>query len=172
MTSITPTTMSLDNSHMYSFVDLRKCVKGPKKYCRGSIMDIINSNPDFSKFSFIIKLARLDDILNDIQANFTVFVPSNRMISDLPEGVLTNLDISSARQIILSSTLKYRITSELLEDSPSSYFVTMNSVEKLFITNINGITYINNCIRVVHKDIQATNGLIHVVDKLIWPYFI
>jgi len=172
MTSLTPTTMSLDNSHMYSFTDLRKCIKGPKQYCKGSIMDIINSNADFSKFAYIIKLARLDNVLNDIQANFTIFVPSNRMINDISEGVFTNLDISSARQIVLTSIIKYRIPSSLLSDSPASYFITMNPVEKLFITNMNNIIYINNCISVVHTDIEATNGLIHIVDKLIWPHFI
>jgi uncharacterized surface protein with fasciclin (FAS1) repeats len=171
MASLTPNSTSLMNSHMYDFVDLRKCVKGPTTYCKGSLMDLINCNPDFSRFAYIVKLARLDKVFNDIQANFTVFVPSNRSIANISEGVFTNLDISSARQIVLASTLKYRMTSCILKDSPSSYFVTMNPVESLFITNINNITYISNCISIICYDIEATNGIIHVTDQMIWPYF-
>jgi uncharacterized surface protein with fasciclin (FAS1) repeats len=172
MSGITPTTMSLDYSHMYNMVDLRKCIQSPKKYCSGSLMDIINSHPDFTKFSYIIKTARLDGLLDDIEANVTIFVPSNREINCIDEGVFTNLDISTARQIVMTNMLKYRIPSELLTDSPSSYFTTFNPVEKLFITNINNVIYLNNCTKVIFPDIEASNGLIHVVDNLIWPYFI
>ena len=172
MSSITPTTMSLVNSHMFDMVDLRKCLQNPRQYCSGSLMDIINRHPDFTKFSYIIKTAHLDSVLNDIQANFTIFVPSDKEISSIEEGLFTNLDISNARQIVLTNMLKYRIPSELLTDSPSTYFTTMNPIEKLFVTNINNITYLNNCTKVIYTDIEATNGLIHVVDNLIWPYFI
>lgn len=172
MTSISPNSMSLVNSHMYDMVDLRKCINEPKKYSKGSIMNIIDNNKDFTRFAYIIKLARLDGVLNDIQANFTVFVPSDKMINNISEGVFTNLDISNSRQIVLASILKHKITSELLSYNPSNYFITMNPTEKLFITNINNVTYISNKIKIIIKDIQATNGLIHVVDQLIWPTFI
>jgi hypothetical protein len=171
MASLTPNSTALMNSHMYDFVDLRKCIKGPPSYCKGSLMDIINSNPDFSRFAYIIKLARLDTVFNDIQANFTVFVPSNCYIKNISEGVFTNLDISSARQIVLASTLKYRMTSDILKDSPASYFITMNPINSMFITNMNNITYISNCISIIHYDIEATNGIIHVTDQMLWPYF-
>jgi uncharacterized surface protein with fasciclin (FAS1) repeats len=170
MSGITPTTMSLNFSHMYDFTDRRPSSIPPNRYNPNSLMYIIDNNPDFSKFSYVIKLARLDLIYNDIQANFTVFVPSNRgMEQILPEGVFTNLDISSARQIVQASTLKKRITSDLLSDSPSTYFITMNPIEKLLITNISDITYINNCIQIIQTDIEACNGLIHVIDNIIWP---
>jgi uncharacterized surface protein with fasciclin (FAS1) repeats len=169
MSGITPTTMSLSNSHMYDFVDLRPSSISPTKYNPTSLMYIIDNHPDFTKFSYIIKLARLDRIYNDIQANFTVFVPSDSLIQNIPEGVFTNLDISTARQIVQASTLRYKITSELLSDSPSTYFFTMNPIEELFITNISDITYINNCTKVIYYNIEACNGIIHVIDNIIWP---
>ena len=40
---------------------------------------------------------------------------------------------------------------------------------RLFVTNMNGKTYINNNIQVIEKDLDALNGTVHVIDNLIWP---
>lgn len=185
MVSNAPNSSSYMNSHMYDFTDLRTPYRNvpcgvrinsnnyrKDCYCKNSIMDIIDKNPDFTRFRYIINLAQLNKIFDDIQANFTVFVPSDRALSVIPEGVFTNMDISVARQIVNASTLNYRMTYDLLSDSPFSYFTTMNDVQKLFITNIDSVTNINETVTLIYADIQATNGIIHVTDDIIWPYFL
>ena len=168
MTSIGPYSQSYNMTHMQNIPDLRGCL--PKQgYFPGSIMDIIDKHPDFTKFNYMMKLSKLNGIYNDPQANFTVLVPSDRALVHIPEGVFINMDDAVARHIIRASTMNNRITSELLEDSPATYFVTMNRIAKLFVSNINGITYVNNDLRVIHKDMEANNGLLHVIDGLIWP---
>jgi uncharacterized surface protein with fasciclin (FAS1) repeats len=65
------------------------------------------------------------------------------------------------------------LPSEILEDSPSSFFYTYDDYSsRLFITNISGKTYINNSIKVIKKDILANNGIIHIIDGLIVPNII
>ena len=59
------------------------------------------------------------------------------------------------------------IPKEILTDSPASYYTTKNNSNRMFITNINGNTKINNDVTVLHFDIIRTNGIVHVVDKLI-----
>jgi len=137
--------------------------------CPTSLMAIISNHPDFSKFRYMVKLAKLEGIFNSTQADFTIFVPSDKAIAGLGDSVFMNMDDAVARHIVKSSTLDRKIPSDLLEDSPASYFLTKDPPNRLFITNISGRTYINNDINVIHKDMQASNGLIHVVDKLIWP---
>ena len=83
-----------------------------------------------------------------------------------------NMDQSTARNIIKSSMLNRRITSDLLEDSPAAYFLTTHPPNRLFVTNISGHTHINNDTNVINKNIQAINGIIHVVDKMLWPLII
>ena len=51
-------------------------------YSKGSLMDIINSNPDFTIFSGIVKKAKYDVKLSSQQAVFTVFVPSDVKIRE------------------------------------------------------------------------------------------
>lgn len=168
MVSIGPDTQSYNFTHMFNIPDIR----GPfplKVNCPNTLMDIIEKNPDFSKFRYMVKIARLNSILNGIQADFTIFIPSDKAIEGLGEEVFINMDDSTARHIVLSSMLNRRITSELLADSPASYFITRDLPNRLFITNISGKTCINTDINIIYTDIIASNGIIHVIDKLIWP---
>jgi uncharacterized surface protein with fasciclin (FAS1) repeats len=171
MVSNFPMSMPFDNTHMFDFTDLRPCVKKDyTQYCHNSIMDILNKNPKFSIFKYIMKLSGMDLIYDDAMANFTLFVPSDECLKQIPEGVFLNLDIGSARDIIKTHTLKNRITYDLLKDSPISYLMSVNESEKLSITNISGTTTINNCTCIIQPDLLACNGIIHVVNNMIWPY--
>ena len=111
---------------------------------------------------------------NLLQANFTIFIPSNNeLLKHLTQNYFINMDPTTAWSIVKSSILKYRLPSEILEDSPSSFFYTYDDCStRLFITNISGKTYINNSIIVIKKDILANNGSIHIIDGLIVPHII
>jgi hypothetical protein len=166
MAGITPNCASHNMTHMYDFHDLRSTQK-KIIYSPRSIMGIINNNPNFSRFNYMLKLAKLDSIYNDIQANFTLFVTDDKSLSHISEAVFTNMDVLLARHIIQKSTLKNKITAELLKGSPVSYFSTMNRAEKLYITNVDNQTYINSSIKIIDTDLEANNGIIHIVNNLI-----
>jgi len=40
---------------------------------------------------------------------------------------------------------------------------------RMYVTNINETTRINDCVNVLEYNINRTNGLIHIVDGLILP---
>ena len=168
MTSVGPYHQKTNLTFMFDKSDLR----GPlpqKVESPNSLSNIISMNPDFSKFRYILRLSKLDAIYNDIQANFTLFVPSDDALINIPESVFVNMDLLTARHIVKTSTLNSRITSDILSDSPCSYFMTNNSANRLFVTNVNGQSTIDNHINVIGADIMAVNGIIHVVDGLIKP---
>jgi uncharacterized surface protein with fasciclin (FAS1) repeats len=152
---------------MFDFVDLRGNNQ-KKQYDSNSIMGVINNTKYFSKFKNIVKKAMMDDILGSQQANFTLFIPTDLGIRNKN---LDNIDVGTARQIVKSCMLNRKITSELLEDSPTSFFITNDSYNRIFVRNINGITYINDDIKIIHKDIIIGNGIIHVIDKLLEPKY-
>lgn len=170
MTTLIPVSMSYDLKFMYH-IPVSKPEILPKFY-PNSLTDVINTHKDFRKFKYILNLSGMEQYYNDLQSEFTIFVPSDVAISNIPEEIFLNMDKSTARAIVKTSTLKRRIPSELLEDSPASYFETTDPVNRIFISNISGRTMINNCINVVHKDMMAENGIIHVIDKLIEPLII
>lgn len=168
MVSNAPNSLPYDFRSMYDIPDLRGCL--PKKgYNSESMMGVISQHPDFTRFKYIMELSKLAGIYNDPQADFTLFVPSDQKIAHIPESVFTNMDNATARNIVKTSTLNLRISSELLGDSPAAYFTTNNKTTKLFISNISGTTYVNNCLKVIHSDLETSNGLLHVIDGLLWP---
>jgi uncharacterized surface protein with fasciclin (FAS1) repeats len=154
---------------MWDFVDLRDSDPKKQQYCPNSIMETLNTHPDFTKFRYMVKLANLENILSAPQADFTLFIPSDIAIQNLGDSVFVNMDSSTARHIVKSSMIERKIPSELLEDSPASYFITKDPPNRLFVSNMNGRTYINNNINVIHKDMILSNGIIHVVDSLLRP---
>jgi hypothetical protein len=170
MTSSGPNSQALNFTHMFSRNTFFKNEKNKcKVYNEGSIMYIIDTHPDFTKFCYIIKLAELDSILGIGQANFTIFVPSDIELKYMSEDFFLNLDKGDAIQIVNSSILQNRLPKEIIQDSPASYFITNCPPNRLFVTNINDLTKLNNNINVIHFDIICTNGIIHVVDKIIVP---
>ena len=171
MTSSGPNSQSLNFTHMFrrNIFTVKEKDK-PKTYSKGSIMGIIDTHPDFTKFCYIIKLAELDSILGSGQADFTIFVPSDIELKyRYPEDFFLNLDKGDAIQIVTSSILQNRLPKEILQDSPASYFITNCPPNRLFVTNINDLTKLNNNINVIHFDIICTNGIIHVIDRIIEP---
>lgn len=171
MTSSGPYSQSYNFTHMFDFTDLKG---NPQKRIpnKNSLLDIIEKNKDFSNFYYMLKKCEYDEIFNDIQANFTVFVPSDKFmkLNNISESIFTNMDLLTSRSIVRNSMLNNRIPSEVLTDSPSAYYYSIDKNNRLFITNINNKTTINNNIKVIYKDILATNGIIHVIDNLIIPY--
>ena len=171
MVSNGPNSAYLRMTHMYDFVDLRKFNKQEPSYNKNSLMDIISCNPNYSIFLYILRLSKLDNLYNDLQANFTLFVPKNEFISG-HDSIFLNMDRYTAMNIVKNLTLNNIITSDLLEDSPASYFLTNNRSSKLLITNVNNVTKINNTIEIIEKNIPANNVIIHTINGLVIPQMI
>lgn len=169
MVSIGPYSESYNYRHMFDFQD----ISGPcptLKVRKNSIMGIIQNNPDFSHFHEIVKLAKMEGKLNEPQFNSTLFIPSDKFLNTLYSPCyFEKMDNGTASQIIKFSTLYKIIDKSLLQSSPSSWFITQNKISRLYVSNINGRTALNQCVGVVHFNIQADNGLIHVVDDLLIP---
>jgi hypothetical protein len=169
MVSYIPSTQSLLYNHMSSFVDYRTDKEPEICINSGSIYSIIASSPSFSKFKKIVENAKMIGIFNDIQANFTLFLPSDDYLKDFPDWFFETMDDGLAKQIINSSIIPKILKRDLLTSSPVCYFYTKNPGMRMYVTNINYITELNRCTRVVRYDINCTNGVIHLIDNLIIP---
>jgi hypothetical protein len=90
-------------------------------------------------------------------------------LNHLSNNDIHSMDDGEAKDIIETSILPTIIASDLLKSSPVSYFYTKNSHMRMYVTNINDITKINNCVQVVKYDIWCNNGIIHIVSGLIQP---
>ena len=173
MTSSGPYSQSLNFSHMYNVRDLRSSSKHKNiTINQDSIMSIIINNPDFTKIKYMMELSGLETVYNDLQSNFTLFIPSDTAILSLGENIFLNMDRNTAKAIIQSCTIKGKIPYKILTDSKATYFYTLCSPNRLYINTFKDQTYINDNIKIIQTDIIASNGIIHVIVKLVNPIII
>ena len=158
--------------------DLRKPIQ-PKepKACPGNLMSLIQDNPDFSIFNYMIGVGQLYNKFNSPQANFTIFVPTDSFLrAKYSENMFKNMDLYTARETVLYHTLRGKVTFDMLRSSKCMYLDTMidkSVYSKILVESRDNTVVLNNTARMKAKDIQLTNGMIHIItDLLIPPVFV
>ena len=172
MTANGPNTQSYNYTHMFWKEDLRG--PRPKLYTNpNTIMSVLENNYDFSMFSYIIKLAKFEGLFNDCQADVTLFVPSDIEIKkNNPDmySMVENMDESTAKSIVLFSTLNRKINLDLLSQSPMKYVFTQNTTNKLLLETYENRTYLNRGnAKIIRPDINLSNGMIHIINNILIP---
>lgn len=131
-----------------------------------TIVDIAASNPDFSTLVTAVTAAGLVDTLNS-EGPFTVFAPTNEAFAALPEG---QLDALLANKEQLAAVLTYHVVAGKVMAADVVDLTSATSVqgEPITITATADGVRVNDA-NVTATDIEASNGVIHVIDKVILP---
>ena len=139
----------------------------PVNAAESDIVDIAVSNEDFSILVAALQEAQLVEALQS-DGPFTVFAPTNQAFADL----LAALEIS-AEDLLghpdLSKVLLYHVVSGKVMSTDLSGGMmapTLNGNE-ITIGTTDGVTI--DDATVTAADIEATNGVIHIIDKVIIP---
>ena len=140
-----------------------------------SIVDIAAGDERFTTLVAAVQAAGLADTLAG-PGPFTVFAPVNDAFAALPEGTVDTL-LKPENKEQLTNVLLYHVDDRNLAagDIPqgSNYFKPMLTSERLCITAGNDGVKIadgsGQMANVIIADIQAENGVIHVVDKVLLP---
>lgn len=144
---------------------LSACVASPKE---PDIVDIASSNADFSTLVTAVSAAGLVDTLKG-DGPFTVFAPTNAAFAALPAGTLENL-LKPENKDQLIKILTYHVvpgavTSEQLAGKRLNVATVQG--QTVHIDGRNGVKV--NKSKVTTADIIASNGVIHVIDKVLLP---
>ncbi len=132
----------------------------------GTVVDVAAGNPDFETLASAITAADLTETLSG-EGPFTVFAPTNEAFEALPDGVLDAL-LMPENKDALTSVLTYHV----LPDEVMAADVTAGEVatvegSTLEITTDDGVMV--NDATVVTPDVDASNGVIHAIDKVMVP---
>ena len=111
------------------------------------------------------KATNLTDVLY-IDGPFTIFAPTDEAFSKLPDGTVESLlkNPTELAKVLKYHLVKGNIFSGDLNDESSVLTVLGSPVS---IDTSNGVL-VNNA-KVVTADLEATNGVIHVIDKVLLP---
>jgi uncharacterized surface protein with fasciclin (FAS1) repeats len=134
---------------------------------KDDIVVIASGNEDFSTLVAAIKAAGLVETLQG-EGPFTVFAPTNEAFAKLPEGTVESL-LKPENKEKLVSILTYHVVSGkvMAADVAAGDVATVNG-EKATIAIADGKVSIDEA-AIVTTDIEASNGVIHVIDTVILP---
>jgi uncharacterized surface protein with fasciclin (FAS1) repeats len=133
----------------------------------GNIVELASSNKSFSKLVAAVKAADLTETLSGT-GPFTLFAPTDDAFASLPAGTLDKL-LKPANKAALQKVLKYHVISGavMAADVKTS---KVDSVEgsSLDIVASKGSVTVGGA-KVVKADNVASNGVIHIIDKVLIP---
>jgi len=131
--------------------------------------DIVDTAISAGQFNTLVKLVQEAELVDALRGEgpFTVFAPTDEAFAKLPKSQVDALlkDKQALRQVLLYHVVQGKVM--------SSDVVKIRSAKTLQGQDIR-IRVRNNTVRindakVVKADIVCTNGVIHVIDKVILP---
>ena len=133
-----------------------------------TIVEVAVGNPDFSTLVAAVKAAGLVETLSG-EGPFTVFAPTNAAFEALPAGTVENL-LKPENKDQLTAVLTYHVVPGAVyaEDVIELDSATTVEGSDVTITTSGGKVMIDEA-TVVMADIEASNGVVHVIDKVILP---
>ncbi len=132
----------------------------------GDIVTIASETEGFSTLVAALTAASLVETLQG-EGPFTVFAPSDDAFAALPEGLLEKL-LLPENVGVLTSILTYHVVSGKVM-STDIMAGDVPSVEGSAITLTTDYGVQVNDALVISADIEASNGVIHVIDQVIVP---
>jgi uncharacterized surface protein with fasciclin (FAS1) repeats len=109
--------------------------------------------------------------LATLDGSYTLFAPTNEAFIDA--GFATVQDIMNAPVEVLTPILLYHVlgaevTSGNVPAGPNAAVTTLNGADAYVTRKPNGSVFING-VQVILADVNAVNGVIHVIDKVLIP---
>lgn len=136
----------------------------------GHEMDLVDTaagNDAFETLVAAVTAAGLVDTLKG-EGPFTVFAPTDEAFAALPEGTVENL-LKPENKEQLVAILTYHVVPGKVASTDLTDDMTATTVQGGTVTiDLDNGVMVNDA-TVVTADIMASNGIIHVIDKVILP---
>jgi uncharacterized surface protein with fasciclin (FAS1) repeats len=145
-----------------------------------TVVDVAKGNPDFSTLVAAVEAAQLGETLSGT-GPFTVFAPNNAAFEKLPAGTVDGL-LKPESQAQLTGLLTYHVVAGKTDAAALAKAIA-DSDGKAELTTVNGGKLTasmegenviltdgeGNTSTVTATDVEASNGVIHVIDTVVMP---
>ncbi|QDD10717.1 fasciclin domain-containing protein [Candidatus Methylopumilus planktonicus] len=129
--------------------------------------DIVDTAVAAGNFKTLVVALKTADLVNTLKGKgpFTVFAPTDEAFAKIPKA---DLDALLANKEKLSAVLTYHVVPGkiMAKDVKAGDVATVNG-KTIKITTANGVVV--NMSKVTATDIDASNGVIHVIDTVLMP---
>jgi len=129
--------------------------------------DIVDTAVAAGNFKTLVVALKAADLVNTLKGKgpYTVFAPTDEAFAKIPKA---DLDALLANKEKLSAVLTYHVVpgKVMAKDVKAGDVATVNG-KTIKITTANGVVV--NMSKVTATDIDASNGVIHVIDSVLMP---
>ncbi len=133
-----------------------------------NIVDIAVADGRFTTLVAAVQAAGLVDTLKS-EGPFTVFAPTDDAFAKLPAGTIDELLKAENKQQLTDILLYHVVPGKVMAESVADGLIADTALgTSVFFKVDMGNAYINEAM-IVLTDIEASNGVIHVIDTVILP---
>jgi len=133
--------------------------------------DVLDVALEADDFNTLVTAVIEADLVGALKGDgpFTVFAPTDAAFAALPEGTLDSLlaDKEQLSNVLLYHVVSGKVMAEDVLEMDGAMVETLLG-EEIEISIEDGMVYINEA-QVVITDIEASNGVIHVIDTVLVP---
>lgn len=147
----------------------------------GTIVEVAQDNPDFSTLVSAVTTAELGETLSG-EGPYTVFAPTNAAFEAVDQATLEQLMSEEGRED-LTNILTYHVVEGETMAQALTEAIEGAGEEGYELTTVNGATLtatmeggnvvltdaVGNTATVTATDVDASNGVIHVIDTVLMP---
>jgi transforming growth factor-beta-induced protein len=134
-----------------------------------TIVDIAVEDGRFTTLVAAVTAAELVETLSG-EGPFTVFAPTDDAFAALPEGTVESLLLPENKQALIDILLYHVVSGKVMAADVVGLTSAPTVLGKdITITVTDGNVYLNDTIQVIITDIEASNGVIHVIDAVLLP---
>ncbi|MEM9907973.1 MAG: fasciclin domain-containing protein, partial [Cyanobacteria bacterium P01_D01_bin.44] len=99
---------------------------------------------------------------------FTVFAPTDEAFEALPEGMLESLLLPENKDTLVKVLSYHVVADAVLSEELAEGEITTAEGSDITVSTVDSLIQINEA-NVLLADVEASNGVIHVIDQVILP---
>lgn len=139
-------------------------------FAGGHSMDVVDTAVDAGSFTTLVAAVQAAGLVETLKGEgpFTVFAPTDDAFAALPEGTVESLLLPENKDQ-LAAILTYHVVPGKVMSSDLSNNMMATTVQGSDVTIMTEGGVMVDGANVVQADIEASNGVIHVIDAVILP---
>jgi uncharacterized surface protein with fasciclin (FAS1) repeats len=131
-----------------------------------TIAELTSSSDSFKVLAAALEAAGLTEVLSQ-EGPYTVFAPTDEAFAALPEGAVEQLLLPENKDVLTQILTYHVVPDSLLSTDMETGSIATVEGQEVAIEVAETVT-VNNA-NVVVPDVAASNGVIHIIDRVILP---
>ena len=136
---------------------------------KADIVDTAVAAGQFGTLVAAVQAAELVDVLKG-EGPFTVFAPNDEAFAALPEGTVETLLLPENKDQLVAVLTYHVVSGKVMSADLAGQALSVATVQGAEVAiDATGDAVMVNDATVVAADVDASNGVIHVIDKVLLP---